>query len=531
MVRRDKELVQIEANEDINSIRDRLTFIRGCWVLLVWPEDGTALTRKLDLVLIQREAMRRAIRLALVTHDLQVIKHARELNISTFETIGASERGRWKRGRSKVFTSRFQRPQNEPEPDELMEVASRVRGEQISLSGLQKLLIRAGMLVILAGVVLAILYVILPSATVVLTPTTQIIEDSVQIFVNPDPSITNVDVEERILPATILRVQVEALATTYTTDSQNLGSVRAIGTVVFINDTNDEVSIPLGTRVSTSTGTPIMFRTTEEVTLPAGEGQQVEAFIEAMRGSEGDVGNVAENLINTVIGPLENQVNVQNFSPTSGGQSRQAQSVALADRERLLATVSQQLYERAYTEMLARITDSQVVILETLRIDEEEQRDDWTVFSAEQGEVTETLSLSMRAMVVGMVVDTQLGQQIVFARMAKQILDGRVVMPESVQYTHGDVVFVEDQVIFTMSGQMQVVGQVDEDEIRNHLAGKSQDDAVDYLLNEVDLAEDVLPEIVLSMAWLNNQMPILPMRIEIVVETPIVAPFTERNAP
>ena len=116
MARNDRELVQIEADEDATSVRDRLSFIRGRHVLLVWPEEGTALIRKLDLVLIQREAMRRAIRLALVTHDPQVIKHSKELNISTFETIGASERGRWKRGRSKVFTNRFQRPKNDPEP-------------------------------------------------------------------------------------------------------------------------------------------------------------------------------------------------------------------------------------------------------------------------------------------------------------------------------------------------------------------------------------------------------------------------------
>jgi len=89
------QYVQLETGDDVSSVRDRLSFVRGQKVLLIWPENGTILTRKLDLVLIQREAMRRAIRLALVTHDSEVVKHASELNISTFETIGASERGRW----------------------------------------------------------------------------------------------------------------------------------------------------------------------------------------------------------------------------------------------------------------------------------------------------------------------------------------------------------------------------------------------------------------------------------------------------
>src|SRR5689334_18562617 len=124
------DYIQLENADDVASIRDRLSFLRGQRVLLIWPEEGTILTRKLDLVLIQREAMRRAIRLALVTHDSEVIRHAHELNISTFETIGAAERGRWRRGRGKVFTNRFQRPKEEPIPDDLKEIASRIYSEE-----------------------------------------------------------------------------------------------------------------------------------------------------------------------------------------------------------------------------------------------------------------------------------------------------------------------------------------------------------------------------------------------------------------
>jgi hypothetical protein len=101
-------------------------------VLLIWPEEGKVLPRKLDLVLIQREAMRRGIQLALVTHDPQVVKHADELNISTFETIGSSERARWRRGRTGVFSNRFWRPKKDtPDPEDLMSVASRVRGDNL----------------------------------------------------------------------------------------------------------------------------------------------------------------------------------------------------------------------------------------------------------------------------------------------------------------------------------------------------------------------------------------------------------------
>src|SRR5262245_11648002 len=164
------EFIQLETGDDAGSVRDRLSFIRGQRVLLIWPEEGTILTRKLDLVLIQREAMRRSIRLALVTHDPQAIQHAVELNISTFETIGSSERGRWKRGRSKVFTSRSQRPDDEPIPDDLKEVASRIYAEDSARQRRWRRIQRVLLFAILLALAGGLIYVFLPSATVQLTP-------------------------------------------------------------------------------------------------------------------------------------------------------------------------------------------------------------------------------------------------------------------------------------------------------------------------------------------------------------------------
>ncbi|GAB4309741.1 MAG: hypothetical protein Kow00117_03140 [Phototrophicales bacterium] len=511
-----RELIQIEANEDANSVRDRLAFHRGKRVLLVWPEEGTALTRKLDLVLIQREAMRRAIRLAIVTHDPQVIHHAKELNISTFETIGASERARWKRGRSKVFTSRFDRPGEEIDREALEGIASRTRSRRRMLPPFQVLLIRLGIIAIIALIIGAISYVLVPSATIRLTPARQIIEASVQITVNPDPAFTDIDVENAILPASRIRVEVEQTATIPTTGQQNLGSVQALGEVLFINQTGGTVEIPAGTTVSTSAGTPILFRTTVDATLPGGVGQEVEVPIEAMGASAGEVGNVEANMINTVIGPLEEQVDVININPTRNGESRTVQAVSTADHQVLELQMSQLLQERAYEALQNEIGANQYVILETLQIVEE--RPEWTIFSAQPGEIADTLTLTKRAIVEAVVVDTQLGQQIVFAQMANQIPRGRSFLPETITYQRGDVSFAGELILFTMSGRGEVIGQIRTEQIQSDIAGMSYDDAMSYLIERVDIAEDTTPEIIISPAWFKewfNQMPILPNRIQI----------------
>ncbi len=197
------EFVQLEAGEDVASVRDRLTFMRGQHVLLIWPEQGTALNRKLDLVLVQREAMRLAIRLALVTHDPAVIRQANELNISTFETIGASERGKWQRGRSNVFTDRYDRPEDAPEPQDLKPVASRVRPPR-KASPL-RLVARLVLLLLLFGLTAAVAVLVIPSATVSFTPSQERLDVEATVKAEVDSENARLDVENGTMPAVIER--------------------------------------------------------------------------------------------------------------------------------------------------------------------------------------------------------------------------------------------------------------------------------------------------------------------------------------
>lgn len=504
------DYIQLEAGEDAASVRDRLSFMRGKRVLLIWPEEGTVLTRKLDLVLIQREAMRRAIRLALVTHDPEVIKHAEELNISTFETIGSSERGRWKRGRAKVFTTRFQRPDSEPEPDDLMEVASRVRGEP--RSGRWRLIRRLLVVLVVLAVLGGAAYVALPSAVVTLTPAQSRIQVEADIIA--DPNIQTLDVENRLIPAIKLSAQIEDTGTIETTGTRDQGNTLATGSVVFVNQTNNPVTIPAGTTVTTSAGTPIQFRTTQEATLGAGLGLQIEVPIEALPTSQGEAGNVDSGLINTVVGPVANQVSVRNVVPTTGGDAPTEHVVSADDQERLLATLRQQLQARAYLEMEPRLSDTQFIILETVHIAEERQ--DWTTFSAQPGDVADTLSLTMHAVVEAIAVDEQYARQIVYAQMSNQIAAGQSIKPQTVTYERGGVSNIDasGRITFSLTGSGLAAQQINADTLGERLAGKSLNDATAYLVNEIPQADGTLPSIAVSPDWFG-QMPLLPMRITI----------------
>lgn len=503
--------MQLDPNEDATSVRDRLSFVRGQRVLLVWPESGTVLTRKLDLVLIQREAMRRAIRLALVTHDPQVIKNAAELNISTFETVGESERKRWKRGRSKVFTKRHQKPTNDPLPEELQEVASRVKNPD-EPRPLRQMLTRLAVVLVVVGIVLGVAFVVLPTATITLIPAQDIVE--VTVTINASPDAANINVEQGIIPMTRLRVETTQSGTIDTTGAQPLSAARAAGTVVFINRTGAAVEVPAGTLVSTSAGTPVQFRTLETVTLPAGVGLQIEVGIEALQDFAGPIGNVGEGQVNTVVGDLSAQVDVRNAVPTSGGETRTTAAVSESDITRLESMVRQQIQSQAYTEMQPLLSESQFIILDSVRITEE--RDDWKTFSADEGDTVETLSLDMRAVVEAVAVDEQFGRQIAFASLSNLIPRGRVIEPGSVDYTRGAVsgALPGGGITFDITASAVVVEPVDIGQMQQQLAGRSLPDAMTYIVNQIETQNGAAPRITLSPSW-ARRMPLLPFRIRV----------------
>jgi hypothetical protein len=505
------EFVQLEPNEDATSVRDRLSFFRGQRVLLIWPEEGTALNRKLDLVLVQREAMRRAIRLAVVTHDPEVIEYAQELNVSTFETIGASQRGRWKRGRSKVFTSRSQKPEDEPEHEELMPVASRVRvTPRVSVSRF----LRGLIILALLGALGAVLGLVFPSATVTFDLAEETINVSSTIIASPSAGST--DIENGIIPARLLKIDITQTGSRPTSGTQSLSPTPASGFVWFINQSGDAIEIPTGTIVSTSGGAPIRYRTTESVTLAAGAENYVEVRIEALPEFAGLIGNVDVNVINTVEEDWSDQVIVINPSPMTGGEDRNLPVVTETDRERLLAAVRQLIQNQALEEFQAQLAEHEILILETLGLAPESNRADWQTFTAETGAYEASIGLTLRAIVQVVVIDERRAHEVVFARMGAEIPPGRSILPNTLEYTNGPVTNIDDegQVTFSVTGVGQVAGQINTGALQERLAGQTIEEAQTYLTSTLDLAPDTTPQITVSPDFLGR-LPFLPIRINV----------------
>mgnify|MGYP005848084793 CR=1 FL=1 len=510
-----QQVIQLERHDDVDSVRDRLSFIQADHVLLVWPDRGAILQRKLDLVMIQREATRMNARLGLVTKDFTVIEHADELKIPVFYSIHESRRPRHWRGEPQwLFTGRADRPNGKALSTAALIAEGRRQPAVVppEFHAVRRVLNWSAFALAVA-VLLVGMYVILPGARVTLKPASD--QVSVTVPVVADPELPAVNLIDRAIPARVLGVEVEWSTTVSTTGRVVQPATPSRGTVVFSNLLNEEVRVPAGTVVRTTAAEPVRFQTTEEVIVPAGVAATVEAPIEALPESFGLVGNVGPNLINRVEGPLSVNLRVMNVEATRGGGITEVAAVAKEDYERLRAALLQQLQMRAYAEMSSPdwIGPSEFVAIDSLAVvlvlDE--------TYSEYIGQPAENVSLQMRVVVQGVVVEERYARQVAYSALAERIGHGLRILDETLAFVRGHELGVDDarRVTFLMTATSDVASAIDSETLRDQLAGLPVDRAAQLLGGQYLLKQP--PRIELWPGWFGR-MPALPIRIDVAVD-------------
>lgn len=504
------EQLHLAPNDTITSIRVRLSQLRGKRVVLIWTPDCDNLKRRLDLVLIQREADRNAIQLAIVAHDPNLQAHAAELNISCFDSIEASQNQRWKRSRNKVFLPRYHRPRADLQPRELARVADKLGGR--SENRWRMLIVRAAVILLLCAVVGALVYVIAPGAVIRVQLRSERV--TVEVEVTADRKAETVDRQRALIPAIRLRETIETSASIPSSGTQWLEGVPATGVATFTNLSDQPVDLPAGSTIGVSTGDPVLFETTASVVVPGGIGSSLDAAIVAAEGYGGGIGNVAAGTINRVVGPLAESVTVVNLSPMTGGSDRSVKIVAAADKTRLLDIARLQLQSLAYDRMRAGLSEGQVIIIESLQIAEENK--DWQDYSAVVGAATSELSLTMRAVVSALAVDEKLARQVVLAQLEAAVPPDMTLQTDTLVYERGafNLSRAKEQIRFTVHGRGIALASLDADSLREQLAGADLDAAQSILRENKAFAQQPAPRISVHPRGFGR-MPLLPIRIHI----------------
>ncbi len=89
------QIIQLNRNDDSLSVRDKMSWSQTDRILLLWPEHGSVLNRRLDLNLVKRHAASMGAQLALVTYDSEVRFYAKQLGIPVFNSPPQAQDSRW----------------------------------------------------------------------------------------------------------------------------------------------------------------------------------------------------------------------------------------------------------------------------------------------------------------------------------------------------------------------------------------------------------------------------------------------------
>jgi hypothetical protein len=279
--------------------------------------------------------------------------------------------------------------------------------------------------------------------------------------------------------------------------------------VDFNNLGSAPVNIPAGTIVSTSTGTPVSFRTTAAASLEGGVGARVTVPIEAEQ--PGIEGNVRANTINTVNGALRFRVRVINTNGTGGGGAQLVRVVTQADKDNLLAQVQAEAETRAFEQLQQELEPGEWLPPESLQTFVVA-----SVFDKFNDDEGDTLTLNLRVLAQGTAMNQIQTNEAMLAALRRSVPPRGRLVADSVAVRHEPgAVALGRRVEFTMTGIAEYVVPIDPAEVSSAIAGLPPAEAVETVMAQWRLARP--PEIYRDPEWLAT-LPTFPSRIQVRIE-------------
>lgn len=203
-----------------------------------------------------------------------------------------------------------------------------------------------------AAVWIVMAFWIWPSSTVVVSPLATHVPITVDVRI--DPELSEVDVEARAIPGTIVSAVSDGSMSMPTTGRRREPVEFARGRITLRNRTREAVVAPRNTRVRTQQGTS--FLTDAEVLVPptveiVGQTVPGEATVSVTAENPGTTGNVRALAIVAVDGLEAETLDVFNSQPISGAAEREIALVSQRDIDELDRVLVERLQSAAVEEL------------------------------------------------------------------------------------------------------------------------------------------------------------------------------------
>ena len=519
------EIIHVSPDASFEAVRRQIGQIRAERLALALPDGWTDLDNLARMRLLQRQAQVQRTELALVTRDEPTRQAAKQAGIPVFYHVQDVDKRNWKMNPLLPLVDSQHPDAGLPEPPawrrgDLVNQESRptrfkARQQRILAEDRYRRPLPVWMQWIspifigsMIGLLLFFFLIyILPAATITLVPGRDIINLTVPL--TADANIDVPDYEAAVIPARLLETNIEEFGTIVTTGAQQKATENSVGEVVFSNLGNAAVQIPIGTVVTTSSGTPVSFATTSQAELPSGVGQRVTVPVEALE--PGVSANVRANTINTVSGALRFRARVTNQTPTYGGGSELVPVVTQADQDLLLAQLQEAAEAKALAALQEELEPGEWLPPESVQTYVIAQ-----VFDQFKDDEAETLGLTLRLLVQGMAVEaSEMNEALLVALQEEVPEEGQIIAETFRAARTGDATLLGRTALFTTTASAEYVIPIDPDQVREDVTGLSQAEASQTMRDNWQIAGQ--PDIYQDPAWMPT-LPRFPSRIQVRVE-------------
>jgi hypothetical protein len=458
---RSQELVFLDADDDLGTIRSKLESSSAEEIYLVIPRRSSVLRTPLEFRILARIANEMSSETVLVTDDPARRRLANQEGFRTRRGLRTLQH---------LMLSPDQRPPRFVVPD------------WVPLPSFFSFVSFVALIVVAA----AALLVVYPQMNVTLIPQTRTVSQSIDITI--DPEAKTADASSATLPGTLLSVPVDVSGSFPVPSDRTIGSDKAHGEAIITSQRSAGFTLPKGTIVRVDGGA--QFITDKDLNLPP----RIPVRVGITAVDPGTVGNVAPGEITVFEGSGLDQLQVTNQRPTTGGTDRQAKVVTEDDRKALDEKLRKDALNKGVAQLQQRAGPEQTIPDMSLTVDRGVES-----FDQEVGAEADQLTARLTTNVSGTS----------FQNLAYNDLVGKVLQLKSgSDWQLGAAAKVETPGVLKVDGHKVVLrcdasgllqSSVDADGIRRALMGTSAQDAKVFLSAMGGLAEP--PTVVVTPAW------------------------------
>ncbi len=498
------QIIRLEVHDDIISTRDKMGWGQTGRILLVWPNQGRVLNRYLDLLLLQRHSNDLGAQLALVCREAGVRGYARQLGIPVFDTLREAHETRWRTRRP----HRRRSLRKAPRPD-FQQLRDQLPPRPAAWTNHPVVRLLIFSLSLLA--ILSITALILPEARLTLVP-----KEKDQVIILP-VSASSQFVEANIsgeLPAYWTNIVVEGREAISATGTVMVPEKAATGSVRFTNLTEEVITIPPGTLVSTLGPDIIRFATTQQGKVVAGAGQLID--IPVVAANPGKAGNLPASAIQAVEGPLGLQLTVYNPYATRNGSDLPAPGPSQKDFDLLYQRLESTLEKTAWQELqgnpASQLAAGDYPITGTLQLANVVEKTYLPLLDQPGDELTLILRLEFRALVVA----RQTLQAYATPLMDAILPDGYIPVADS--QTIEPITrprFTDNVAAWQIRVSRRLQAKIDAEQVIASAVGTPSEQAPQKIA--AALPVDGLPVVQLNPQWWPY-LPFLPFRIQVEIQ-------------